>query len=106
MRCSVQSGGAYMRSAMSAMCASVEHNGSDLEAARIDFRLACSHEISVGIVLKVNDLIGARALAESQPFERRERDVRAAAKHVAMSTEQFVVGGRYALGGDLSGASF
>jgi indole-3-acetate monooxygenase len=90
------------------MCASVEHNGSDLEAARIDFRLACSHaaEISVGIVLKVNDLIGARALAESQPFERRERDVRAAAKHVAMSTEQFVVGGRYALGGDLSGASF
>lgn len=100
--------GAYMRSAMSAVCASVEGNDSGLEAARIDFRLACSHaaETAVAIVLKVNDLVGARALAESQPFERRERDVRAAAKHVAMSAEQFVIGGRYAFGGDLNGASF
>ena len=100
--------GAYMRSAMSALCASVEGDGSDLVAMRIDFRLACSHaaEVAVGVVLQVNDLIGARALSESQPFERRERDVRAAAKHVAMSAEQFVVGGRYALGGDISGASF
>ncbi len=99
---------AYMRSAMSALCASVEGEGSDLVAARIDYRLACSHaaEVAVGVVLRVNDLIGARALAESQPFERRERDVRAAAKHIAISPEQFVVGGRYALGGDISGASF
>ncbi|MGB3146801.1 MAG: acyl-CoA dehydrogenase family protein [Paracoccaceae bacterium] len=99
---------AYMRSAMSALCASVESEGSDLVAARVDYRLACSHaaEVAVGVVLRVNDLIGARALAESQPFERRERDVRAAAKHVALSAEQFVIGGRYALGGDISGASF
>ncbi|MCA0273313.1 MAG: acyl-CoA dehydrogenase family protein [Proteobacteria bacterium] len=100
--------GAYMRSAMSDLCASVENEGSDLVAARINYRLACSHaaEVAVGVVLRVNDLIGARALAESQPFERRERDVRAAAKHIAMSAEQFVIGGRYALGGDISGASF
>ncbi|HQU69996.1 MAG TPA: acyl-CoA dehydrogenase family protein [Albidovulum sp.] len=100
--------GAYMRSAMSALCASVESEGSDLVAARINYRLACSHaaEVAVRVVLRVNDLIGARALAESQPFERRERDVRAAAKHIAMSAEQFVIGGRYALGGDISGASF
>ncbi len=93
---------------MSALCASVESEGSDLVAARINYRLACSHaaEVAVGVVLRVNDLIGARALAESQPFERRERDVRAAAKHIAMSAEQFVIGGRYALGGDISGASF
>lgn len=99
---------AYMRSAMSDLCASVESEGSDLVAARINFRLACSHaaEVAVSVVLSVNDLIGARALAESQPFERRERDVRAAAKHVAMSAEQFVIGGRYALGGDISEASF
>ncbi len=100
--------GAYMRSAMSALCASVEGDGSDLVAARIDYRLACSHaaEIAMSVVLRVNDLVGARALAESQPFERRERDVRAAAKHIAMSAEQFVIGGRYALGGDISGARF
>lgn len=100
--------GAYMRSAMSTLCASVESEGSDLLAARVDYRLACSHaaEVAVSVVIGVNDLIGARALAESQPFERRERDVRAAAKHVAMSAEQFVIGGRYALGGDVSGSSF
>ena len=100
--------GAYMRSAMSDLCASVESEGSDLVAARINYRLACSHaaEIAVGVVLRVNDLIGARALAESQPFERRERDVRAAAKHVAMSSEQFLIGGSYALGGDISNAGF
>ncbi|MEX0408062.1 acyl-CoA dehydrogenase family protein [Aquibium sp. LZ166] len=100
--------GAYMRSAMSALCESIESEGSDVVAARINYRLACSHaaESAVRIVLRVNDLIGARALAESQPFERRERDVRAAAKHTAMSAEQFVIGGRYALGGDISGASF
>lgn len=100
--------GAYMRSAMSTLCASIENEGSDLVAARIDYRLACSHAASVAmsVVLRVNDLIGARALAESQPFERRERDVRAAAKHVAMSAEQFGLGGRYALGGDISGARF
>lgn len=99
---------AYMRSAMSTLCASVEGEGSDPVAARIDYRLACSHaaEVAVDVVLRVNDLIGARALAESQPFERRERDVRAAAKHVAMSAEQFVIGGRYALGGEISGLSF
>lgn len=100
--------GHYMRSAMSDLCASVECEGSDLVAARINYRLACSHaaEVAVGVVLKLNDLIGARALAESQPFERRERDVRAAAKHIAMSAEQFVIGGRYALGGDVSDARF
>lgn len=100
--------GAYMRASMSDLCASVESGSPDLVAARINYRLACSQaaEVAVGVVLKVNDLIGARALAESQPFERRERDVRAAAKHVAMSAEQFVIGGRHALGGDISGARF
>lgn len=99
---------AYMRSAMSSLCASVEGGGSDLVAARIDYRLACSHaaEVAVAVVLRINDLTGARALAECQPFERRERDVRAAAKHIAMSAEQFVIGGRHAFGGDISGASF
>ncbi|MCT2560240.1 acyl-CoA dehydrogenase family protein [Tsuneonella sp. YG55] len=109
-RCLAQyrAAGAYMRSAMTTLCAAVECEDANLVAARIDYRLACSHaaEVAVGIVLRVNDLIGARALAESQPFERRERDVRAAAKHVAMSTEQFVIAGNYALGGDISNASF
>lgn len=100
--------GAYMRLAMSDLCASVESEGTDLVPARINYRLACSHatEVAMAAVLQVNDLIGARALAESQPFERRERDVRAAAKHIAMTAEQFVIGGRYALGVDISDARF
>lgn len=100
--------GAYMRLAMADLCAAVESKGSDLVAARINCRLACSHaaEVAENVVLRVNDLIGARALAESQPFERRERDVRAAAKHAAMSAAQFDIGGRQALGNDISGASF
>jgi alkylation response protein AidB-like acyl-CoA dehydrogenase len=99
---------AFMRSAMSDLCAAVENMGTDIVAARINFRLACSHaaELAVEITLRLNDLIGARALAESQPFERRERDVRAAAKHIAMSAEQFLFGGRHALGADLSTANF
>ncbi|MCT8330361.1 acyl-CoA dehydrogenase family protein [Albidovulum sediminis] len=105
---SCRAAGAYLRSAMSDLCASVDSEGADQVAARINYRLACSHaaDVAVGAVLRVNDLIGARSLAESQPFERRERDVRAAAKHIAMSAEQFVIGGRHALGGDISGASF
>jgi alkylation response protein AidB-like acyl-CoA dehydrogenase len=100
--------GAYMRSAMADLCAAVERKGADLVEARINYRLACSHaaEVAMAVVLRVNDLIGARSLAESQPFERRERDVRAAAKHIAMSAEQFVIGGRHALGGDINAASF
>lgn len=99
---------AYMRSAMTDLCAAVETGDPELVGARINFRLACSHaaEVAVGVVLRVNDIIGARALAESQPFERRERDVRAAAKHAAMSAAQFEIGGRHAVGGDIDGASF
>ncbi|MCB2117433.1 MAG: acyl-CoA dehydrogenase family protein [Rhodobacteraceae bacterium] len=99
---------AFMRSAMSDLCVSVENAGSDLVATRINFRLACSYatEVAVEITLRLNDLIGARALAESQPFERRERDVRAAAKHIAMSAEQFVFAGRHALGVDIGRANF
>jgi len=100
--------GAFMRSAMADLSASVENAGTGLVAARINYRLACSHaaEVAVEVTLRLNDLIGARALAESQPFERRERDVRAAAKHIAMSAEQFLFGGRHALGADISGANF
>ena len=99
---------AYMRDAMAALCDAVEADVPDPVEARIDYRLACSHaaEVAVRIVLRVNDLIGARALAESQPFERRERDVRAAAKHIAVSAEQFLIGGRRALGGDVTGLGF
>ena len=99
--------GAYMRAAMQALCTAVE-TGSDLTETRLDFRLACSNaaEVAVAAVLRVNDLVGARALAEGQPFERRERDVRAAAKHTAMSPEQFVIGGRHVLGDDIAEASF
>jgi alkylation response protein AidB-like acyl-CoA dehydrogenase len=108
-RCLARCGaaGAYMRSAMTDLCTAIERGASEMVAERIAYRLACTHasEVATSVVLRVNDLIGARALAESQPFERRERDVRAAAKHIAMSAEQFLFAGRHALGGDISGAN-
>ena len=108
-RCLAQiaSARAYMHATMQALCDAIESGASDILPERVDYRLACSHaaEVAMGVVLRLNDLIGARALAESQPFERRERDVRAAAKHIAMSPQQFVFGGRHALGGDLSDAN-
>jgi hypothetical protein len=46
-------------------------------------------------------MAGAVAIMRSSPLERRERDARAAAKHIAMSPAAYITAGKLQLGVDL-----
>lgn len=98
---------AYLRHTMSALLDRVEA-GTDLEASRVDFRLACTFgsQSALWAIDLVTEMAGAVAIMRSSPLERRERDARAAAKHVAMSPAAYITGGKHRLGCDLSSSSF
>ena len=98
---------AYLRHTMSTLLEGTEA-GTDLDAARIDFLLACTFasQSALWAIDLVTEMAGAVAILRSSPLERRERDARAAAKHVAMSPAAYVTGGKLRLGCDLSNTSF
>lgn len=98
---------AYLRHTMSTLLDGVEA-GTDLEASRVDFRLACTFasQSALWAIDVVTEMAGTAAIRRSSPLERRERDARAAAKHVAMSPATYVTGGKLRLGCDLSNVSF
>ena len=98
---------AYLRHTMSALLDGLE-DGSDLEASRVDFRLACTFasQSALWAINLVTEMAGAVAILRSSPLERRERDARAAAKHVAMSPAAYITGGKLRLGCDLPNGSF
>ena len=98
---------AYLRQTMGALLEGVEA-GIDLDASRIDFRLACTFasQSALWAIDLVTEMAGSVAIRRSSPLERRERDARAAAKHVAMSPASYVTGGKLRLGCDLSNVSF
>jgi alkylation response protein AidB-like acyl-CoA dehydrogenase len=98
---------AYLRHTMSSLLEGTEA-GTDLEANRVDFRLACTFasQSALWAIDLVTEMAGAAAILRSSPLERRERDARAAAKHVAMSPAAYITGGKLRLGCDLSNASF
>ncbi len=98
---------AYLRHTMSTLLEATEA-GTDLEAGRVDFRLACTFasQSAVWAIDLVTEMAGAVAILRSSPLERRERDARAAAKHVAMSPAAYITGGKLRLGCDLSNTSF
>lgn len=98
---------AYLRHTMSTLLEGVEA-GTDLEASRVDFRLACTFasQSALWAINLITEMAGAIAIMKSSPLERRERDARAAAKHVAMSPAAYVTGGKLRLGCDLSNVSF
>ena len=81
---------------------------ADIEASRVDFRLACifASESALWVIGLVTEMAGVTAIMGSSPLERRERDARAAAKHVAMSPAAYITGGKHRLGCDLSTSSF
>ena len=103
----IGAGRAYLRSTMSALLDGVEA-GSDLEAGRVDFRLACTFasQSALWAIDAVTEMAGAVAILRSSPLERRERDARAAAKHVAMTPASYITGGKLRLGCDLSTTAF
>lgn len=98
---------AYLRHTMSTLLEATEA-GTDLEAGRVEFRLACTFasQSAVWAIDLVTEMAGAVAIMRSSPLERRERDARAAAKHVAMSPAAYITGGKLRLGCDLSNTSF
>ena len=98
---------AYLRNTMSALLEGVEA-GTSLEASRVDFRLACTFasQSALWAIDLVTEMAGTVAILRSSTLERRERDARAAAKHVAMSPAAYITGGKLRLGRDLSNVNF
>lgn len=93
----------YLRHTMSTLLEGAEA-GTDLGAAEVDFALACTlaSQTALWAVDLVTEMAGATAIRRSSPLERRERDARAAAKHVAMSPAAYITGGKLRLGLDSS----
>jgi len=98
---------AYMRHSMTVLLDAVEA-GRDLEAPRVDYRLACTlaSQSALWAIDLLTEMAGAVSIARSHPLERRERDARAAAKHIAMSPSAYITGGKRLLGRDLTNVSF
>lgn len=98
---------AYLRHTMTVLLEAVEAE-SDLVSARVDYRLACTlaSQTALWAIGALTEMAGAVAIARSCPLERRERDARAAAKHIAMSPNAYITGGKLRLGRDLSNVNF
>ena len=72
------------------------------------FRMAGTYaaESAMSIVDMLATTAGAVSIFETCALERAARDVRAAARHIAVSTNNYVVAGRVALGLDPGVARF
>jgi alkylation response protein AidB-like acyl-CoA dehydrogenase len=93
---------AFLIEAMTELMAAVAEDGARLVQARAMFRIACTHaaESAVRIVDTLAAEAGAASIFETCPLERFVRDIHASVKHVAMSTNSYVVAGRLGLGLD------
>jgi alkylation response protein AidB-like acyl-CoA dehydrogenase len=91
---------AFLREAMTELMEAVEAGVPDLFPARAALRLAAGHaaESALGAAAKLESLTGALAIQETAPLARRLRDLRAAVHHIAMSPNNFILGGRVRLG--------
>ncbi|MCY1127861.1 hypothetical protein OU426_13435 [Frigidibacter sp. RF13] len=108
LRAQVDAARCLLRHSMEVLCGEVSSQGTATEESRARFRGACTlaGETASNAVAKYCDMAGARAIFESCDLERCERDVRAAVKHVAMSTAAYVTNGMFELGQDISGRRF
>ena len=88
--------------AMKTVMAAVDIGGDSLVAARVGLRMACTHasDSARSVLDNVTEVLGSAAIFESTIIERRQRDVLAAAKHIAMSPNNYIIGGRWGLGLD------
>lgn len=88
--------------AMTELVAALEIGGERLVTARAMFRVAAPHatEMAMSIIDMLAASAGSPSIFETCPLERAVRDVRAAAKHVALSPGNYVVAGRVGLGLD------
>lgn len=99
---------AYLRSAMQDLGEAMAQGGDALIRARAMYRTACSHaaESALRIAEIVSAAAGAVSIWEAHPLERQVRDIQAAAKHIAMAPNNYVVAGRVCLGLEPGAARF
>lgn len=99
---------ALLIDAMTELMAATDIGGQRLVQARADIRLANAHaaETATSISEMLAAGAGAVAIFETCTLERAVGDVRAAAKHIAMSPNNYITAGRLALGLDPGTARF
>jgi hypothetical protein len=87
---------------MTELLAALDDDGDRLMRARARLRIACAYaaEGSASVVQMLTQEAGASTIFESSPLERAGRDLNAAVKHVAMSSQSYIVAGRLKLGLD------
>ena len=99
---------AFLIDAMVELMAATDTGGQRLVKARADIRIANAHVAETA--MSVTDMLaasaGAVAIFETCVLERAVRDVRAVAKHIAMSPTNYIIAGRLALGLDPGAARF
>jgi len=93
---------AFIVDAMTELMSAAETGGQRLVEARADVRIANANaaETAMSITDQLARSAGAAAIFESCDLERAVRDARAAAKHIAMSPNNYITSGRLALGLD------
>jgi indole-3-acetate monooxygenase len=99
---------AFLIDAMAELMAATDTGGQRPVEARADIRIANAHAAETA--MSVTDMLaasaGAAAIFETCALERAVRDVRAAAKHIAMSPNNYIIAGRLALGLDPGAVRF
>lgn len=108
IRARLRAARAFIVDAMTELMAAAETGGDRLVQARADVRIANAHgaETAMAITDELAASAGAAAIFETCTIERADRDVRAAAKHIAMSPNNYIIAGRLALGLDPGTARF
>ena len=98
----------FLIDAMAELMAATDTGGQRLVQARADIRIANAHaaETAMSVIDMLAACAGAAAIFETCALERAVRDVRAAAKHIATSPNNYVMAGRLALGLDPGTARF
>ncbi|MDN4984283.1 hypothetical protein KUL72_35235 [Bradyrhizobium arachidis] len=107
-RAKLRAARAFIVDAMNELMAAAETEGDRLTEARADVRIANANaaEAAMSIADELAASAGSVAIFETCALERAVRDVRAAAKHVAMSPNNYVTSGRLTLGLDPGAARF
>lgn len=92
----------FLIDVMKTMMAAVGIGADSLVAARLGFRLACTHAAdSARTALdNVTAILGSVSIFENTIVERCQRDVLAAAKYIAMSPNAYIMGGHSVRGLD------
>jgi alkylation response protein AidB-like acyl-CoA dehydrogenase len=99
---------AFLIDAMTELMEATDGGSERLQKARVAFRSAGAFAAEQGthIVEMLAAGAGSASIFETCRLERMVRDVHAAARHVAMSPNNYIVGGKLALGLDVSTSRF